>query len=95
MGKSLLTVGRWRRRHMAKGVDGLLKDRLPRIKPLTPEKVKLVVHLTLRAKPPNAPRSSMGQYGSGTGHFLQERSADLACAPVEAALGRNLQSLAR
>ena len=26
VGKSLLTVRRWRRRHMAEGVEGLLKD---------------------------------------------------------------------
>ncbi len=39
VGKSLLTVRRWRRRCMAKGVDGLLKDatRPSRVKPLTPE----------------------------------------------------------
>src|SRR6201997_1491873 len=36
VGKSLLTVRRWRRRYMAKGVDGLLKDatRPSRVKPL-------------------------------------------------------------
>src|SRR5215831_15691087 len=36
-GKSLLTVRRWRRRYMAKGVDGLLKDatRPPGRKPLS------------------------------------------------------------
>jgi transposase len=41
-GKSVLTVRRWRRRFMAKGVDGLLKDatRLARRKPLAPEKIK-------------------------------------------------------
>ena len=38
VGKSLLTVRRWRRRYVAKGVDGLLKDatRPSRVKPLTP-----------------------------------------------------------
>jgi transposase len=42
VGKSLLTVRRWRRRYMAKGVEGLLKDatRPSRVKPLRPEKVK-------------------------------------------------------
>jgi transposase len=37
VGKSLLTVRRWRRRYVAKGVDGLLKDatRPPRRKPPT------------------------------------------------------------
>ena len=56
VGKSVLTVRRWRRRYMAKGVDGLLKDasRPSRVKPLTPEKVKQVVHMTLHEKPPNA-----------------------------------------
>src|SRR6266705_1012011 len=36
VGKSLLTVRRWRRRYVAKGVDGLLKDatRPSRVKPL-------------------------------------------------------------
>ena len=55
-GKSQLTVRRWRRRFLAKGVAGLLKDasRPPRRKPLTAEKIAEVVHLTLRAKPPNA-----------------------------------------
>src|SRR5882757_9174670 len=54
-GKSLLTVRRWRRRYMAKGVDGLLKDatRPSRVKPLTPEKVKQVVHMSLHEKPPD------------------------------------------
>src|SRR6266436_899605 len=39
-GKSQLTVRRWRRRFVAKGVEGLLKDasRPPRRKPLTAEK---------------------------------------------------------
>src|SRR3979411_1942668 len=48
-GKSLLTVRRWRRRYMAKGMDGLLKDatRPSRGKPVTPEKIKQGVHMTL------------------------------------------------
>jgi len=55
-GKSQLTVRRWRRRFLAQGVAGLLKDasRPPRRKPLTAEKIAEVVHLTLHAKPPNA-----------------------------------------
>ena len=54
--KSLLTVRRWRHRFVANGVDGLLKDatRPSRVKPLPPEKIKQVVHMTLHAKPPNA-----------------------------------------
>lgn len=56
VGKSVLTVRRWRRRYGAKGVDGLLKDatRPPRRKPLTAEKIKQVVHMTLHEAPPNA-----------------------------------------
>jgi transposase len=54
--KSLLTVRRWRRRYVAEGADGLLKDatRPSRVKPLAPEKIKQVVHMTLHEKPPNA-----------------------------------------
>jgi hypothetical protein len=42
VGKSLLTVRRWRRPYVAKGVDGLLKDatRRSHVKPLTPEKIR-------------------------------------------------------
>src|ERR1700677_3737513 len=56
VGKSLLTVRRWRRSDVAKGVDGLLKDatRPSRLKPLSPEKIKQVVHMTLHEKPPKA-----------------------------------------
>ena len=56
VGRSLLTVRRWRRRYMARGVDGLLKDatRPPGRKPLTAETIKRVVHMTLHEKPPNA-----------------------------------------
>ena len=56
VGKSLLTVRRWRRRYVAKGVDGLLKDatRPSRVKPLSPEKIKQVVQMTLHEKPPKA-----------------------------------------
>ena len=56
VGKSLLTVRRWRRRYVATGVDGLLKDatRPSRVKPLNPEKIRQVVHMTLHEKPPNA-----------------------------------------
>ena len=61
VGKSLLTVRRWRRRYALKGVDGLLKDasRPSRVKPLTPEKIKQVVHMTLHEKPPNATHWSL------------------------------------
>jgi transposase len=60
VGKSVLTVRRWRRRYAAKGVDGLLKDATrPRGKPLTAEKIKQVVHMTLHEKPPNATQWSV------------------------------------
>jgi transposase len=54
VGKSALTVRRWRRRFLAQGVDGLLKDatRPPGKKPLPPEVIKRVVELTLNQKPP-------------------------------------------
>jgi transposase len=60
-GKSHLTVRRWRRRFLAKGVAGLLQDasRPPRRKPLTAEQIAEVVDLTLHAKPPNATRWSV------------------------------------
>jgi transposase len=58
VGKSLLTVRRWRRRYVVKGVD---KDatRPSRVKPLAPEMIKRVVHMTLHEKPPNATQWSM------------------------------------
>ena len=59
--KSLLTVRRWRRRYVAKEMDGLFKDatRPSRVKPLAPEKIKQVVDMTLHAKPPNATHWSL------------------------------------
>src|SRR6266516_25169 len=56
VGKSVLTVRRWRRRYVGKGVGGLLKDatRPPRRKPLAAEEIKQVVDMTLHEKPPNA-----------------------------------------
>lgn len=54
--KSLLTVRRWRQRYTAEGVEGLLKDATcpSRVKPLSPELIKRVAHMTLHDKPPNA-----------------------------------------
>src|SRR2546429_7555915 len=56
VGKSVLTVRRWRRRYLANGVDGLLKDatRPPRRKPVTAGKIADGVRMTLHEKPPNA-----------------------------------------
>jgi hypothetical protein len=54
---------------MAKGVDGLLKDatRPPRRKPLAPEKIKQVVHMTLHEKPPNATQWSVRSMAAAAG----------------------------
>jgi len=67
--KSLLTVRRWRRCFMAKGMDGLLKDatRPSRVKPLAPEKIKQVVHMTLDAKPSNATHWSLCSMAAAAG----------------------------
>ena len=56
VGKSVPTVRRWRRRYVAAGVDGLLKDatRPPGRKPLPVETIKRVVELTLHRTPPAA-----------------------------------------
>ena len=69
VGKSVLTVRRWRRRYVAKGVDGLLKDatRPPRRKPLTAEKIADVVHMTLHEKPPNATHWSARSMAAAAG----------------------------
>ena len=68
-GKSVLTVRCWRRRYMAKGVDGLLKDasRPPRRKPLAAEKIKQVVHMTLHETPPNATHWSVRSMATAAG----------------------------
>ncbi|MCA6112646.1 IS630 family transposase, partial [Bradyrhizobium cenepequi] len=68
-GKSLLTIRRWRRRYVAKGVDGLLKDatRPSRVKPLPSEKIKQVVHMTLHGKPPNATHWSVRSMAKAVG----------------------------
>jgi transposase len=69
VGKSVLTVRRWRRRYVAKGVDSLLKDatRPPRRKPLTAEKIKQVVHMTLHTKPADATHWSLSSMGKAAG----------------------------
>ena len=67
VGKSLLTVRRWRRRYV--GVDGLLKDatRPSRRKPLTAEKIKQVVDMTLYETPPNATHWSLRSMAAAAG----------------------------
>src|SRR5882757_5217165 len=69
VGKSVLTVRRWRRRYVAKGVDGLLKDatRPARRRPLTAEKIKQVVHMTLHEKPANATHWSVRSMAAAAG----------------------------
>ena len=69
VGKSLLTVRRWRRRHMAEGIEGLLKDatRPSRIKPLSPETIKRVVDMTLHQKPTNATHWSLSGMAAEVG----------------------------
>src|SRR5947209_18048811 len=56
VGKSLLTVRRWRHRLVAKCVDGLLKDATRPSSDNAPlsDKIEHVVHMTLQSKPPSA-----------------------------------------
>ncbi len=63
------TVRLWRERYRAKGVDGLLKDatRPPGKKPLAPETVKQVVHMTLHTKPPQATHWSVRTMAKAVG----------------------------
>jgi transposase len=60
VGKSELTVRRWRRRYLEKGVAGLLKDatRPPGRKPIPVAVIKQVVELTLHEVPPGRTRWS-------------------------------------
>ena len=60
VGKSALTVRRWRRRFVTRGVAGLLRDatRPPGKKPLSAETIERVVELTLHEKPPGRTRWS-------------------------------------
>jgi transposase len=69
VGKSLLTVRRWRRRYVAAGVDGLLKDatRPSRVKPLSPEIVERVLNKTLHEKPPSATHWSLRSMAKAVG----------------------------
>src|ERR1700730_6127088 len=69
VGKSVLTVRRWRRRYTAKGVDGLVKDatRPPGRKPLTAETIKRVVQITLHEKPANATQWSARSMAKAAG----------------------------
>jgi hypothetical protein len=59
VGKSLLTVRRWRRRYVAKGVDGLLKDatRPSRVKPC----MARVQRVSANPSPAGAPQGEGGR----------------------------------
>src|SRR5438045_8727711 len=69
VGKSVLTVRRWRRRYASKGVDGLLKDatRPPGRKPLMARKIKQVVNVPLNNQPPDATHWSERTMAARTG----------------------------
>jgi transposase len=69
VGKSVLTVRRWRRRYTAAGVEGLLKDatRPPGRKPLTAEVIKQVVDKTMHETPPDATHWSVRSIASAMG----------------------------
>jgi transposase len=96
VGKSVLTVRRWRRRYEAKGVDGLLKDatRPPRRKPLTVEAINRVVHMTLHETPPNATHWSVRRLAAAAG-LSPGSPAHLGCAWTEAASSQDVQGVAR
>src|SRR4029077_19695588 len=68
-----LTVRRWRRRHMAEGIDGPLEDaaRAWPVKPLSPETIKRVVDMTLHEKPPNATQWSGRSMAAAAGISLR------------------------
>ena len=93
VGKSLLTVRRWRRRYVAARVDGLLKDatRPSRIPPLTPETIRRVVHMTRHGKPPNATHWSGRSMAAAAGLSLTSvqriwRAHGLKPVPLRASL---------
>ena len=102
VGKSELTVRRWRRRFVVKGVEGLLKDatRPPGNKPLPPEKIKQVVELTLHEKPPGRTRWSERSMAAKVGiapstvHNIW-KALDLEGTSAEAAFDADLQAVAR
>ena len=69
VGKSVLTVRRWRRRYSDMGVDGLLRDatRPSGKKPLSAETIAKVVDLTLHTKPPAATHWSLRAMAKASG----------------------------
>ena len=95
-GKSQLTVRRWRRRFLAKGVAGLLKDasRPPRRKPLTAEKIAEVVHMTLHAKPPDATHWSVRSMAAAVG-LSPSRSRGSGARMASSRIWQDVQALQR
>ena len=84
VGKSLLTVRRWRRRYVAKGVDGLLKDatRPARRKPLSAHKIKQVVRMTLRTAPPDATHWSLSSMAAAVRPPVTTTRPDSLASPA-------------
>jgi transposase len=97
VGKSVLTVRRWRRRYVAKGVEGLLKDatRPPRRKPLTAEKIKQVVHMTLHAKPADATHWSLSNMAAAAGLLRSSIQRIWSTHGLKPHLTETLQGFAR
>ena len=90
VGKSLLTVRRWRRRYVAKGVDGLFEGRNPPVarQAAVADKIKQVVHMTLHEKPPNATHWSVRSMAAVAGVSYSSvqriwRAHGLKPAPIE------------
>src|SRR5947209_2479975 len=81
VGKSVLTVRRWRRRYASKGVDGLLKDatRPPGRKPLTARKIKQVVNQALDRTQPGLPMKK-GRCGTMTHDYKRNGTTTLFAA---------------
>src|SRR5512141_2706117 len=95
VGKSVPTIRRWRRRYVAAGVDGLLKDatRPPGRKPLPVETIRRVVAPTLHQTPPAATHWSERTMAAKLDCAF-DGAQDLEGARAEAALGRDLQAVA-
>jgi hypothetical protein len=81
---------------VVKRVDGLLRDatRPSRVKPLAPEKIKQVVHMTLHEKPPNATHWSTRSMTTAAG-ISYSSVQRIWRARAEAASCQDVQSLAR
>jgi hypothetical protein len=97
VGKSLLTVRRWRRRHMTEGIEGLLKDatRPSRVKPLSPETIKRVVGHDAARETAERDPMERSQHGGRGRHLAAQRPADLGFALAETASRQDIQDLAR